>query len=184
MPLYVAQEPWAIAVATRWRHDVGLAGKKVAVIGSAASAVQIVPLIAESTAQVILFQRTANYLVPRHDREYRAIEKWCFRYLPFCGKIYRLALFLRYEWLAYPIVKTSAYNIQRRWAMRQFRSLLRKSVPDAALRDKLTPDYPIGCKRILISDEYWSSFERPNVELVTDPIEEIKSTGIQCPWRA
>ena len=105
-----AGEQWH---SSSWRHDVELAGKKVAVIGSAASAVQIVPEIAKTVARVSLFQRTANYVVPRHDRRYFAFEKWCFRHLPLYGKLYRLFLFLRYDWLAYPIVKTSADNIQR-----------------------------------------------------------------------
>jgi len=171
-----AGEQWHSSL---WRHDVDLAGKKVAVIGSAASAVQIVPEIAKTAARVHLFQRTANYLIPRHDRNYTALEKWCFRYLPLYGKIYRLALFLRYEWLAYPIVKTSAKNIQRHYAMGQFRGLLRKSVPDPALRAKLTPDYPIGCKRILISDNFFSSLTRDNVSLVTEGIDCITPRGVK-----
>ena len=162
-----------------WRHDIDLAGKKVAVIGSAASAVQIVPEIAKSAASIHLFQRTANYLIPRGDRNYTAFEKWCFRYLPLYGKIYRLALFLHYDWFAYPIVKTSAKNIQRRYAMRQFRRLLRKSVSDPALRAKLTPDYPIGCKRILISDNFFSTLTRDNVNLVTEGIDCIIPHGIR-----
>lgn len=162
-----------------WRHDVELAGKKIAVIGSAASAVQIVPEIAKTAASVSLFQRTANYLIPRHDRRYTAFEKWCFRHLPFYGKLYRLFLFLRYDWLAYPIVKTSADNFARRYAMRQFRGLLRKSVQDPELRDKLTPDYPIGCKRVLISDTFFSSLTRDNVTLVTEGIERITPRGIE-----
>jgi cation diffusion facilitator CzcD-associated flavoprotein CzcO len=162
-----------------WRHDVDLAGKKIAVIGSAASAVQIVPEIAKTASRVSLFQRTANYIIPRHDRKYTAAEKWCFRYLPLYGKLYRLFLFLRYEWLVYPIVKTGALNIQRRWALGQFRKFLRKSIPDADLRDKLTPDFPIGCKRILISDDFFASLTRDNVTLVTEGIERITPNGIR-----
>jgi cation diffusion facilitator CzcD-associated flavoprotein CzcO len=162
-----------------WRHDVDLAGKKIAVIGSAASAVQIIPEIAKQAARVTLFQRTANYVIPRYDREYGRWEKWCFSHLPLCGKIYRLFLFLRYEWLAYPIVKTSVDNIQRRYAMRQFRKLLKKDVPDPELRGKLTPDYPIGCKRILISDNFLSSLTRENVSLVTEGIDSITPGGVK-----
>jgi cation diffusion facilitator CzcD-associated flavoprotein CzcO len=162
-----------------WRHDVDLAGKKIAVIGSAASAVQIVPEIAKASAKISLFQRTANYLIPRHDRHFTAFEKWCFRHVPLCARLYRLALFLRYDWLAYPIVKTSAENFARRYAMRQFRRLLKKSVADPALREKLTPDYPIGCKRILISDEFFSSLTKDNVSLVTEGIECITPAGVR-----
>jgi cation diffusion facilitator CzcD-associated flavoprotein CzcO len=95
------------------------------------------------------------------------------------GKIYRLALFLRYDWLAYPIVKTSASNIQRRYAMGQFRRLLKKSVSDPALRAQLTPDYPIGCKRILISDNFFSTLTRDNVNLVTAGIDHITAHGVR-----
>ena len=162
-----------------WRHDVDLKDKRVAVIGSAASAVQIVPEIAKTAAQVSLFQRTANYVIPRHDRRYTALEKWCFRFVPLYGKFYRWFLFLRYEWLAYPIVKTSADNFQRRYAIRQFGKLLKKQVPDRALRGKLTPDYPIGCKRILISDNFLSSLTRENVSLITAGIERFTPGGVK-----
>ncbi len=162
-----------------WRHDVDLAGKNIAVIGSAASAVQIVPEIAKSAARVSLFQRTANYLIPRHDRAYTAFEKWCFRHVPLYGKLYRLFLFLRYDWLAYPIVRTPTENFARRYAMRQFRGLLKKSGADPALIEKLTPDYPIGCKRVLISDEFFSSLTRENVSLITEGIERITPRGVK-----
>jgi cation diffusion facilitator CzcD-associated flavoprotein CzcO len=162
-----------------WRHDVDLSGKKVAVIGSAASAVQIVPAIAKTVASVSLFQRTANYIIPRYDRRYFAFEKWCFRHLPLYGKLYRLHLFLRYDWIAYPIVKTSVDNIQRRYAMWQYRWLLKKSIKDPALREILKPDYPIGCKRILISDNFYTSLTRDNVALITAGIERITPRGVK-----
>jgi cation diffusion facilitator CzcD-associated flavoprotein CzcO len=162
-----------------WRHDVDLTGKKVAVIGSAASAVQIVPEIAKTVARVSLFQRTANYVIPRYDRRYFAFEKWCFRNLPLYGKLYRFFQFLRYDWVAYPIVKTSADNIQRRYAMWQYHRLLRKSIQDPTLREILTPDYPIGCKRVLISDNFYTSLTRDNVSLITEGIERITPRGVR-----
>ena len=171
-----AGEQWHSSL---WRHDVDLSNRKIAVIGSAASAVQIVPEIAKTAARVKLFQRTANYVIPRHDRGYGAFEKWCFRYVPFYGKLYRLALFLRYDWLAYPIVKTAADNIQRRYVKGQFRKLLKKNIPDRMLRAKLTPDYPIGCKRILISDNFYSALTRNNVSLITAGIEQITPNGVK-----
>ena len=164
---------------SKWRDDVDLAGKRVAVIGSAASAVQIVPEIAKVAAQVNVFQRTANWVIPRHDRPYRGWEKWVFRHLPPVLRLYRLYLFLRYEWLAYPIVKTARDNLARRWVVGQFRRLLRRSVPDPELRAKLTPDFPIGCKRVLISDDFFSTLTRDNVSLVTDGIDRIRPAGIR-----
>ena len=163
---------------SQWRHDVDLAGKRVAVVGSAASAVQIVPEIATSAAQVNVFQRTANWLIPRHDRPYRAWEKWLFRHLPISNRLYRLYLFLRYEWLAYPIVKTARSNLARRWVTGQFRRLLRRSVEDPELRARLTPDYPIGCKRILLTDDYLTTLTQRNVTLVTSSIERFTPNGV------
>ena len=162
-----------------WRHDVDLTGKRVAVIGSAASAVQIVPAIADKAAQVDVFQRTANWIIPRHDRAFHGWEKWVFRHLPLVDQLYRLFLFLRYDWLAYPIVKTGRDNLARRWASSQFRRLLHRSVKDPELRAKLTPDFPIGCKRILISDDFFSTLTRDNVALITAGIERFTPTGVQ-----
>ena len=162
-----------------WNHEVDIEGKKVVVIGSAASAVQIVPEIAKTAERVSVFQRTANWVIPRHDRAYSAFEKWCFRHVPLWEKAYRGFLFLRYDWLAYPIVKTSRNNLARRWAMSQFRRLLKKSVKDPELRARLTPDYPIGCKRVLISDNFFTALERDNVNLVTTGIDRIVADGVR-----
>jgi cation diffusion facilitator CzcD-associated flavoprotein CzcO len=162
-----------------WRDDVDLAGRRVAVIGSAASAVQIVPGIARVAKQVTLFQRTANWVIPRHDRAYRAWEKWIFRRLPLVNRLYRQFLFLRYEWLAYPIVRTGRDNLPRRWAASQFRSSLNKAIPDPGLRARLTPDYPLGCKRVLLSDDFFSTLNCENVSLVTDPIRRLTPTGVR-----
>jgi cation diffusion facilitator CzcD-associated flavoprotein CzcO len=171
-----AGESWHSSL---WRHDVDLTGKKVAVIGSAASALQILPEIAAECARVHVFQRTANWVIPRHDRAYTALEKWCFRNVPLVGRLYRLYLFLRYDWLAYPIVKTARNNLQRRWAIRQFRKLLNRDVPDPEMRAKLTPDYPIGCKRVLIADNFFTAMTRDNVSLVTSGIERFEPGGVR-----
>lgn len=171
-----AGESWH---SSQWRHDVDLAGKRVVVIGSAASALQIVPAIADTAGQVSMFQRTANWVIPRYDRAYTAFEKWLFRRLPVVNRAYRWLLFMRYEWLGYPIVKTGRSNLQRRWAMSQFRRLLKKQVADPELREKLTPNYPIGCKRILISDNFFSTLARDDVELVTAPIDRIVPEGVR-----
>jgi cation diffusion facilitator CzcD-associated flavoprotein CzcO len=171
-----AGESWH---SSQWPQDADLAGQQIAVIGSAASAVQIVPEIAKTAAQVRVFQRTANWIIPRHDRAYRNWEKWVFRHLPPVHGLYRLYLFLRYEWLAYPIVRTSRDNLARRWAKRQCRRLLKRSVSDPELRAKLTPDFPIGCKRILLSDDFLSTLTRDNVSLVTAGIECFVPGGIR-----
>jgi len=181
IPRFAGAESFAGASwhSSQWRHDVNLAGQRVAVIGSAASAVQIVPEIAKTAGHVTLFQRTPNWVIPRRDRAYRRWEKWAFRHLPAVNRLYRLFLFLRYDWLAYPIVRTAGDSLPRRWAVSQFRRLLNESIPDPDLRAKLTPDFPIGCKRVLLSDDFFSTLTRDNVTLVTDPIERFTRSGIR-----
>jgi cation diffusion facilitator CzcD-associated flavoprotein CzcO len=164
---------------SQWRHDVDLRGKTVAVIGSAASAIQIVPEIAKTAGRVLLFQRSANYFIPRRDGAYRPWQKWCFRHVPLLLKAYRLFLFLRYDWLIFPIVKTGADNLQRRWAMGQFRRALERDVADPDLRARLTPDYTMGCRRILISDHFYRALGRGNVAVVTEPIAGFEAHGIR-----
>jgi len=171
-----AGESWHSSL---WPNDADLAGRRVAVIGSAASAVQIVPEIAQLAASVDVYQRTPNWLIPRHDRAYRPWEKWAFRHVPGLNRLYRLYLFLRHDWLAYAIVKTARDTLPRRWARAQFEKLLRRSVPDPELREKLRPDYPLGCKRVLISDDYLAALTRDNVALITDGIEGITATGLR-----
>lgn len=164
---------------SQWRHDIDLRGKRIAVIGSAASAVQIVPEIAGVAEQVILFQRTANYIVPRDDCAYSERQKKRFHKRPWLLKLYRLFLFLRYEFLVYPIVKTHRRNLQRIWGLREFRRNLNSCVPDLELRKKLTPDYPLGCKRILISDNFYQTFKRDNLSLITQAISHLTANGVQ-----
>ena len=171
-----AGEAWHSSL---WPGDADLAGKRVAVIGSAASAVQIVPEIARTAERVSLFQRTPNWIIPRNDRAYRRWEKWAFRHLPGVNRLYREFLYRRYDWLVYPIVKTGRDNLQRRWALGQFRKLLNRDVKDPELRARLTPDFPIGCKRILISDNFFGALARDNVNLVTAAIERLTPGGVR-----
>jgi len=161
----------------RWKHDYDLSGRRVAVIGTGASAVQVVPNIAREVEHLDVYQRTPAWVVPKRDKVYSERFKRMLARFPFLLRASRFVqywlselmgpvIFLDNEWLASLGKKGSLLH-------------LKAQVKDPELREKLMPDFQFGCKRILISDEYWSSFERPNVELVTDPIEEIKSTGIQ-----
>jgi cation diffusion facilitator CzcD-associated flavoprotein CzcO len=161
----------------RWNHDYDLAGRRVAVIGSGASAVQVVPSIASEVEALQVYQRTPAWVVPKRDKVYSEPRKR--RYARFPGLL-RASRFIQY-WLSEifgPIVFLDSERLS--WVGEKGSlAHLRQQVKDPALREKLKPDFQFGCKRILISDDYWSTFERENVELVTDPIEEIKSTGIQ-----
>ena len=158
----------------RWDHAYEFGRKTVAVIGSAASAVQIVPQLAPVVAQLHVFQRTPSWIVPRLDRPYRDWEKMLYR-LPLIGRLPR--------WYHYWLHERNrlGFNQGTRMArlFERFADEHRKrQVPDPALRAKLRPNYPLGCKRVLPSNDYYPALTRPNVELVTDPIERIDATGL------
>jgi len=161
----------------QWPRTLDLRGKQVAVIGTGASAIQFVPQIAGQAARLNLFQRTPPWILPRPDRPVSALERWMFRRLPFTQRLFRAAIYLRMEsralgLLAFP----GAMKLLERLARRH----IRKSVADPELRARLTPDYAIGCKRVLLSDDYYPTFSRANVRLVTDDIERVERAAIRC----
>lgn len=161
---------------SRWRHDVDLAGKRVASIGNAASAVQFIPRIAAQAAQLTVFQRSANYVVPRMDRPYDGEERALFLAEPERLLASREAIYREHETWHYALQQGSE-------AGKQFtavaRAHLEAQVADPVLREKLWPDYPIGCKRILISDDFYPALARPNVAVVTDRILRIEPEGMR-----
>ena len=160
----------------RWNHDYELTGKRVGVIGTGASAVQVVPSIAKQVEKLHVFQRTPAWVVPKMDKVYSERARRRYQRFPI---LLRASRFLQY-WaseLFGPMVFLDAPRLSalgERLSMRH----LHAQVKDPVLRKKLTPHFQFGCKRILVSDDYWASFERPNVELVTEPIEEITRDGI------
>lgn len=161
----------------RWNHDVPLAGKRVAVIGTAASAIQFIPPVAREAAQLYVYQRSPNYIVRRGDRAYHDWEKSLFARLPLAQKLARLLVWLRGEWILYPVLRSRS-RITRALLERKSRQFLEEELDDPTLRRALTPDYRIGCKRILFSDDYYSAFRRSTVELVTSPIEGVDEQGV------
>jgi cation diffusion facilitator CzcD-associated flavoprotein CzcO len=161
----------------RWDHSVKLDGKRVAVIGSAASAVQIIPEVAKIAKHLTVFQRTPNWVVPRLDRPITEEEKALMMTAPHVAMmnrdlIYQNADHLFWQAFSWTEVGRAAYT---RVALNH----LAEQVPDPELRKKLTPDYPIGCKRILFADDYYPTLMLPNVELVTDKIARITPKGIE-----
>jgi cation diffusion facilitator CzcD-associated flavoprotein CzcO len=162
----------------QWNHAVDLTGKRVAVIGSAASAVQFVPQIAPQVARLTVFQRSPNWLMPRKDRLYaprtqRLLTRW-----PRLAKAYH-----DFQWLFFGEMQLTPLMKQVRpvQAIARWKSSrhLRRQVKDPALRANLVPDYPIGAKRVLFNDDYYPALCRANVELVTDAIEAIVPNGIR-----
>lgn len=160
-----------------WDHDYRLEGKRIAVIGTGASAIQFVPAIADTVKSLTVFQRSPAYLMPRPDREYSPRRRALFRKLPWAMKLHRAAIYLRYESRA--IAFTRLNGLMKFAVGRPFRKLLAQQVHDAALRERLTPDYPIGCKRILLSSDYLTAMSRNNVELVTQGIRRVTGHGVE-----
>jgi cation diffusion facilitator CzcD-associated flavoprotein CzcO len=160
----------------RWDHEYDLAGKHVAVIGTGASAIQVVPSIAPIVGKLSVFQRTAAWVVPKKDFAFSARVQRLFRRFPLLMKLHRFLIFALTEWIGPRIFLDWAWLKRRaeRYSLRH----LDACVKDPALKAKLTPTYRFGCKRVLISDDYWPAFERPNVELVTDAIREIRPHSV------
>ncbi len=161
----------------RWSHEHDLTGRNVAVIGTGASAVQVVPSIAPQVAKLSVYQRTPGWVLPKRDTIYTEAQKQRLARQPFRLRALR---FVKY-WLSELVGPMVFLDAPRLSAIGKAGSLahLQASVKDPELRAKLTPNFQFGCKRILISSDYWSSFERENVDLVTEPIEEIRHDGLQ-----
>lgn len=160
---------------SRWDHEYPLAGKRVAVIGTGASSVQFVPEIAGRVGQLDVYQRTPNWIVPRPDRAYTEVERWMFARLPLARRLHRARIYWQHELRVLGMVSHPGL-------MKLFQKLaerhIRRQVPDPALRAAVTPNYTIGCKRILISDDWYPALQRPGVSLVTSPIEEVREDAI------
>lgn len=160
----------------RWQHDVDLSDKNVVVIGSAASAIQLVPQVAKKAKHVTIFQRTPNYILPRKDRDYTAEEKNSFNKHPWKVKLTRFLQFLRFELVLTPMFKRKA-RLRKRFR-RMFLKYLNETVSDPTLRGELIPDYEIGCKRVLISDDFYPSLNRENVSVVTNGLSKIGKNSV------
>lgn len=161
----------------QWRDDVDLASKRVAMIGSAASAVQVIPEIVGKVAHLDVYQRTPNWVMPRQSYAYPDWLKFVFEKAPFLARLYRGFYFTMMEWRFGAFKKDD--NAVKRFVRKTFKKHLEEQVADPELRRKLTPGYPVGCKRILISDDYLAAIQRANVDLATDGIAAITSDGVR-----
>jgi cation diffusion facilitator CzcD-associated flavoprotein CzcO len=158
----------------RWNHAFDLEGKKVAVIGTGASAVQFVPAIQPAVERMTVFQRTPAWVVPRHDHEISARTQRLLLAIPVLQRFQRLRIYLQREWMVIGFHNPRLMRPAERAARRH----LEAQVTDPELRAKLLPDYRFGCKRILISSDYLRALDQPNVALVTDGIREIRQRSI------
>ncbi|AWI55626.1 hypothetical protein DEH84_18790 (plasmid) [Aquabacterium olei] len=160
-----------------WDHAHDLSGKKVAVIGTGASAIQFVPAIADKVGELTVFQRSAAYILPRPDGAYAAWRKALFAKLPWTMKLHRARIYMQYETRA--ISFTRIKSLMQLAVGLPFKALLRRQVVDRDLRERLTPDYPIGCKRILLSNDYLATMAKSNVRLATEGIRRITPDGVE-----
>ncbi len=158
----------------QWDHAYDLRGKHVAVIGTGASAIQFIPEIQPLVARMHVFQRTPPWILPRHQHGYGAREHRFFRRHPGAQRMIRGAIYLAREAMVLGFRNPRAMRVAQRVALRH----LRQAIPDPELRRKLTPDWTLGCKRVLLSNDYLPALAQPNVEVVTDGIAEVRAHSI------
>jgi cation diffusion facilitator CzcD-associated flavoprotein CzcO len=159
-----------------WRHDVELAGRRVAVIGTGCSAIQTVPSIQPIVEQLDVYQRSPGWTIPKMDFAYSERTQRLFERLPLLQRLDRMAIFGFMELGA--LGMTSYPGVLR--AFRAVgRSQINKAIKDPGLRARVTPTDEIGCKRIMLTDEWYPTLTKPNVELITDPISEVTAGGLR-----
>lgn len=159
----------------RWGDTESLRDKNIAVIGTGASAIQFIPELTKIAKSITVFQRSAPYVLPKADRAYSESEKRRFAHYPQWLKLTRLNIWLQAEWrfLAFRYLKPLMHLERWRWQRH-----MHKIIDDQELREKLTPDYTLGCKRILLADNYYQAMKSPNLHLNTNGISSIDAHGI------
>jgi cation diffusion facilitator CzcD-associated flavoprotein CzcO len=158
----------------RWDHEHDLAGERVAVVGTGASAIQFVPRIQPQVARLVVFQRTAPWVMPHPDRPLSARERRVYGALPWAQRLMRDGIYWARESFVVAFMNPRLMRAAERVAARH----LAKQVRDPELRRRLTPRYRMGCKRVLLSNEYFPALQQPNVEVVTDAIAEIREHSV------
>ncbi len=159
----------------QWDHDHDLTGRRVAVIGTGASAIQFVPPVAEQAGELTVFQRTAPYMLPRRNPVYSGPVRAAIRRVPGLQRLRRAFMWGVMESFIYGLTTSRpTYHALRLWSA----SFMRLQIKDPELRARLQPDYEFGCKRILFSSYYLGALQRENTQVVTDAIERITPTGV------
>lgn len=159
----------------QWDHGYDLTGKRVAVIGTGASAIQFVPQIQPKVARLDLYQRTAPWILPKPDRAISGAEQALFKRVPALQQAMRAAIYTSLEArVAGFTINPRLMVIAKRWALKHIRS----QIHNPELRRKVTPDYTIGCKRILLSNDYYPALDQPNVDVITTGIQEVRPHSI------
>ena len=171
----LADFPGEVFHSARWNHGCDLAGKRVAVVGTGASAIQIIPEIQPVAGKLVLFQRTPAWVLPRRDRRISRAERWLYEHLPPAQRLARLGIYVSRESSVGAFTRRPALlRAAQRMALRN----LAAAVPDPDLRAKLTPGYVMGCKRILLSNDYYPALTRPNVEVVASGLAKVDGSVV------
>lgn len=182
-PLHVPQIPHIKGIekfqgkvfhSAQWDHNYNLKNRRVASIGTGGSAVQYLPEIAPLVKDLLVFQRSAAWVIPRDERKYLNINKKLFEKVPLLRKLHRARLYWSNESRVVPIFKPEMMKYGQKLA----EAFIRYQVKDKNMAKKLTPDYVMGCKRILISNKYYPTFNRNNVALITEGIQEVTEDSI------
>ena len=160
----------------QWDHRVSLEGKTVGVIGNAASAVQFIPEIAKTAGKVVVFQRSANWMLPKQDRAYKEWEKNLVARFPILLKMYRLKIWLLGGALF--LLMKKGRTFLRKFYQKQTVNYIKEHIKDPAVVKALTPTYPLGAKRVLFSDTYYPALAQDNVTLATGGVQEITKNGV------
>jgi cation diffusion facilitator CzcD-associated flavoprotein CzcO len=158
----------------QWNHDIDLAGRRIAVVGTGASAIQFVPEIAPRVARLTLFQRTPAWVIPRRNRPISRLEQSLYRSFPPAQRVARGGNYWVRELFGYAFLHPRAMRLAQRAARRH----LYRQVADPRLRAKLAPSYTMGCKRVLISNNFYPALTRDNVDLVTESIQAVEPDAI------
>lgn len=159
----------------QWNHNADLTGKRVAVIGTGASAIQIVPAIADVVGHIDVYQRTAPWLLPRFDRPFTRVERWAFRNIPGVLRMARAGIYAARETQVLGLAKNP--RLMKMFELLS-RAKIRSEIKDPELRRKVTPNFRIGCKRMLIANDWYPTLDRSDVELITDGIREVDGHSI------
>lgn len=159
----------------QWDDSVPLEGKRVAVVGTGASAIQVMPALAPKVKQLTLFQRTPAWVLPRADGPISRFALWLYRVLPFLMTLRRARIYVKLESRAAGFTRWPWLLRAAEWLGKRH---IHQQVSESALRARLTPTYAAGCKRILLSDDYYPAFNRPNVTLESCAVKEVTPTGV------
>ncbi|MEM7226412.1 MAG: NAD(P)/FAD-dependent oxidoreductase [Pseudomonadota bacterium] len=159
----------------QWDPSYAFEDKRVAVIGSGASAIQLIPALAERARELLVFQRSPTWIFPKENRPYASWEKALFRALPPWRWLHRASIYWSWE-RSWPEFLLNSRQATRKTA--QLRQAISGEFADRSLAETLTPDYPLGCKRILLAENYYSALQRDNVTVVTEPIARIEDDAI------